>query len=107
MDGRGGASGGDRAGEVAGVVGVVVFRSFRILNLQKITKSTKFTRVQTTSYTGLQDLLVTKSLGDRSRVHMHGDEPREIALQHQWRKATREKPPKPRKFGSTTEWRHH
>ena len=31
VDGRGGASGGDRAGEVAGVVGVVVFRSFRIL----------------------------------------------------------------------------
>ena len=36
--------------------------------------------------------------GDRSRVHMHGVEPREIALQHPWRKSTREILPKPRLF---------
>ena len=29
---------------------------------------------------------------------MHGVEPREIALQHPWRKATREMVPKPRLF---------
>ena len=55
-------------------------------------------RVPNTSHTGLQNLLINKSQGDRSRVHMHGVEPREIALQHPWRKATREMLPKPRLF---------
>ena len=67
-------------------------------NCFKFTKGTTFTRVQNTSHAELQNLLINKSLGDRSRVHMHGFEPRKIALQHPRRKATREMPPKPKLF---------
>ena len=73
------------------------------LCLEKLPLLTAFSkyvsvRVPNTSHTGLQNLLINKSQGDRSRVHMHGVEPREIALQHPWRKATREMLPKPRLF---------
>ena len=64
----------------------------------KFTKGTNFTRVRNTSHAGLQNPLINMSLGDRNRVHMRGVEPREIALQHPWRKTTREMLPKPRLF---------
>ena len=64
----------------------------------KFTKGTNFTRVHNTSHVGLPNLLINKFLGDRSRVHMHGFEPRKIALQQPRRKATREMLPKPKLF---------
>ena len=63
--------------------------------------------VKSTRYTGLWEILINWSLGDRSRVHLHGIEPRKIVLQHMWRKATWVVPFKPKKFRSKTEWSHH
>ena len=68
-----------------------------------VNKGFKFTPVTP----GCKTYWSTCTLGDKSRVHMQGVEPHEIALQHMWRKATRELPPTPRKFGSKTEWRQH
>ena len=43
-----------------------------------------------------EKILINWSMVDRSRVHLHGVEPRKIVLLLQWREATRELPPSPK-----------
>ena len=47
------------------------------------------TAARSNCYTGLEELLINWSPGDKSRVHIHSVELRKIALQHMWGEITR------------------